>query len=192
MARVAASHPSFPQTNRAQTSRIRSPHVSAALVKFIGDSVSTHKRVLNAPRPSAAPTDSRGNPATTRGAATEAAARSRGGDILRISRMHGDCLGTHQIACLSSPLGEANQALGPPGPGGHFFVFQFFRSNLKIAPRLRHSASTTARCPWTVGSGRRHSERFLRCALSPQTHPCAPTVTARDSLVLVSATYNGR
>ena len=124
--------------------------------------------------------------------AGKAAARSRGGDIRRISRMHGDCSGTHQIACLSSPLGEANPALACPGPGGHFFVFRFFRSNLKIAPRLRHSASSTARCPWTIGSGRRHSERFLRCALSPQTHPCAPTVTAQDSLVLVSATYNGR
>ena len=121
-----------------------------------------------------------------------AAARSRGGDIRRISRMHGDCSGTHQIACLSSPLGEANPAMGAPKPEPQFFVFQFFRSNLKIAPRLRHSASSTARCPWTVRSGRRHSERFLRCALPPQTHPCAPTVTARDSLVLVSATYNGR
>ena len=121
-----------------------------------------------------------------------APARSRGGDIRRISRMHGDCSGAHRIACLSSPLGEANPALGAPRPGPHFFVFQFFRSNLKIAPRLRHSASSTARCPWTVRSGRRHSERFLRCALPPQTHPCAPTVTARDSLVLVSATYNGR
>ena len=50
VARVSASHPSFPQTNRAQTSRIRSAYVSAGLVKFIGDSVSTKKHVLNAPR----------------------------------------------------------------------------------------------------------------------------------------------
>ena len=62
-----------------------------------------------------------------------AQARSRGADIRRISRMHGDCSGTHQIACLSSPLGEANPALWAPRPGPHFF-FQVLRSNLKIAP----------------------------------------------------------
>ena len=69
--------------------------------------------------------------------AATAAARSRGGDIRRISRMHGDCSGTHQIACLSSPLGEANPALVSPGPGGVIFVFRFFSTYVSKRLRLK-------------------------------------------------------
>ena len=124
-----------------------------------------------------------------------AAARSRGGDIRRISRMHGDCSGTHQIACLSSPLGEANPALGPPGPGVHFFVFRFFRSNLKSLPDSVTRSAAPLDVPWRSGvvGGTRNASSDVLCPhkLTPVhrrslrgTHWClsAPHTTVDDGL----------
>ena len=109
--------------------------------------------------------------------------------------MHGDCSGTHQIACLSSPLGEANPALVSPGPGAHFFVFRFFRSNLKSLPDSVTRPAAPLDVPGRSGvvGGTRNASSDVLCPhkLTPVhrrslrgTHWClsAPHTTVDDGL----------